>query len=365
MTQSSVSAMELLEKRFDIVEAAFLRGETIPAEKLTAECCELVFSSKTQAYREVLLGCLVTRLTDKTKDVHLPYASQGPSAFNARSLDENVVNPFLRAREVPCSTGPYLNVFRRQVRFERATREGVKDKKGFDALLTLVDWVGTEEVDQKLLGLLDHVLYRFLQLREEASVEPLALDRMSLRQYETLINGLLQTQSGGRFPVILVLAMIEAISERFELDWQVDCQGINVADKAAGKPGDITVRHGEDVLLTIEVTEREVDAHRIASTFEEKIAPRHLPDYVFLGLVGQIDESARELIERYFAQGYDVNVVHIPEWLGNMLVTVGAEGRRLFQERICTILRDASVPSTLRHLWNEQIKNVLSSGQTR
>ncbi len=63
---------------------------------------------------------------------------QSDDSYNGRSLDENVVNPFLKANEVPCSAGPFLSVFRRNIKFELATERGVKDKEAFRAMLTFI-----------------------------------------------------------------------------------------------------------------------------------------------------------------------------------------------------------------------------------
>jgi len=140
-------------------------------------------ASKTQAYREALLGCLLTRITDRSKDIRLPYLDQGPEAFSGRSLDEQIINPFLHARNIPCSRGPYLSVFRRQVKFDEATRRGLKDKPAYDAFLNLLGTVEREEDQKVLLAILDYVLYRFVLLREQARIELVKLGRISLNQY--------------------------------------------------------------------------------------------------------------------------------------------------------------------------------------
>ncbi|MDI6897677.1 hypothetical protein [Methanocella conradii] len=45
------------------------------------------------------------------------------------------------------------------------TRQGLKDKEGYDALITLIDMVSRESNPQALLDILTYVLYRFIDIR--------------------------------------------------------------------------------------------------------------------------------------------------------------------------------------------------------
>ena len=96
------------------------------------DALDTIFSSKTQSYREVLLGCAVARYQDRSCNIRHPYVKQGEDAFNGRALDEKTVNPFLFSKQIPCSKGPYLATFRRNVTFTEDTRDGLRDKEGFE-----------------------------------------------------------------------------------------------------------------------------------------------------------------------------------------------------------------------------------------
>lgn len=349
---------DILQKSFARAEDAFLRNQSLQVAKEIQDACNIVFASKTQAYREVLPGCLLTRITDRSKDIRLPYIDLGPNAFSGRSLDEQVINPLLHAKNIPCSRGPYLSVFRRKVKFDETTRPGLKDKQGYDAFLDLLGTIEKEKDQEVLLAILDYVLYRFVLLREQAKIELVKLERISLNQYKHLISGLMAKPSGGFFPFILVLAMVETIVHRFSVAWEVEFQGINVADRASGAGGDITIKEQGKILLTIEVTERPVDAPRVHATFKDKIAAGTLSDYVFLVHLERIGDEAKQQAERYFTHGYDVNLVDIQEWLINTLVTVGVKGRKYFQERVVHHLSEDQIPKVLKVAWNEEIENL-------
>lgn len=330
-----------------------MEGTKPPVKTVLQEHLDAVFSSSTQAYREVLLGCAVARILDKSIDIHLPYVAHGPTAFNARDLDEKVINPFLQAKRVPCTKGPYLSTFRRQVRFHPATRDGLRDKTGFDSLLILIDHLAATSDDSDLAAFLLHVLFRFAQLRE-ASIVPLTrLQRLSLEQYGMLFSSLLQTPSGGLYPVLLVVCMFKTIAHSFGLGWNVQWQGINVADAPSGAGGDITVRDGDRLVVAVEVTERQVDEARVVATFNTKIAPAGIQDYLFLVGATEPTEEAKSRARVYFAQGHEINFVQVCDWLLMLLATLGKTGRDLFNTNLMELLDAPDTPQTVRAAWNE------------
>src|SRR5271157_2239102 len=132
------NARTLLDETFAQVEADLLQGRATPPCAGTDRSFDIVFQSNTQAYREALLGCTIARAQDRDIEIRVPYMGQGTRPFNGRTLDERVINPFLSSKRIPCSRGPYLSVFRRSVGFTKATREGLRDKAGYDAMLKLI-----------------------------------------------------------------------------------------------------------------------------------------------------------------------------------------------------------------------------------
>jgi len=346
-------------------ESALLAGQRPPpVPQDIQQACAALFSSATQAYREVLLGCVLARLQIPEIDVRQPYAKQGPRAFSARTLDERVINPLLHEKRIPCSRGPYLSVFRRSVRFDADTREGLRDKEGYDALLAVLSHLELLESPRLVGELLVYLLFQFLQLREQASVSLTPVHRLSLEQIDLLVDGLLNTPSGGRLPVILVVATLESIKERFGLDWTIEYQGINVADVASGTAGDIQVRRGAQVLFAAEVTERQVGRSRVVATFATKVAPAGVEDYLFFGR-SDVATEARQQAHQYFAQGHEVNFLAIREWIRNVLGTIGRPGRDIFHRKLLDLLEAPEVPAALRAAWNEQVEKRLAGTPER
>lgn len=194
-------AREILNEQFREVENELLTGRQPTPPDATGQPFEAVFASNTQAYREALLGCCIARIQDKRVNVRLPYINQGEGAFNGRTLDERVVNPFLQANRIPGSRGPYLGVFRRSVRFDESTRNGLRDRNGYDAFLELIAYLEHTSGGEDLIAFARYLLYKFAALREAHAVPLSRLHRISLEQYDTFISGLLTCQAAEDFPL--------------------------------------------------------------------------------------------------------------------------------------------------------------------
>ncbi len=72
---------EILEQSYELAEESFINNLR-PRVPFNAEnAFDKIFSSSTQAYREVLLGCILARIMDNSIDIHLPYVNMGANAF--------------------------------------------------------------------------------------------------------------------------------------------------------------------------------------------------------------------------------------------------------------------------------------------
>jgi hypothetical protein len=320
---------------------------------------EVLFASPAQSYREALLGCGLARLLDQSINIRHPYISHGSDAFNGRTLDEQVVNPFLHDRMIPASKGPYLATFRRSVRFVPDTAQGLRDKKGYEAFLDYLSAFEQATSDEDIAILLRYLLYRFAALRDASNIPLARIVRLSLDQYEHLVDGLLNIPSGGLLPVLLTVAMFNTIRRCFNLDWEVGWQGINVADRASGASGDITIRQGGRILLAVEVTERPVDRSRVVATFNTKISPHGIEDYLFFSTTNVPGAEVRTVAMQYFAQGHDVSFLQVKPWLVNSLGTLGARYRTIFTTEFLALMDNSGVPAVLKVGWNDLIKTLL------
>ena len=203
------------------------------------------------------------------------------------------------------------------------------------------------------------LLAQFLNLREQSHIPVARVQRLSLPQITSLMNGVLRIQSGGRFPVFLVVATFRSLNETFNLGWTIDYQGINVADAASGEAGDITVKRGNAIVIAAEVTERVVERSRVVSTFTTKIAPLGIQDYLFF--VKEAAPDAYTQAHQYFSQGHDVNFLSITQWILDILAIVGFQGRAHFIRHLVDLLSQTDVPRQMKVGWNDLILQLTSS----
>jgi SacI restriction endonuclease len=280
---SLANAKALLSETFVIAEDDYLQNKPITIPTNIADLTDRLFKSETQAYREALIGCAVARLLDNEIDIRLPATEHGPNAFSGRSLADGGTAPFLRARSVPISaSSPYLSALRGGARFVPGGEPRIqRDKEGFDALVSVVGYLhnlANAGVREYLIFL----LRRFVALRESGNISLRQIAKPHLTQLRRLVAGLLEVKSGGRFASMIATALFQTLSECHQLGWKVDFQGINVADKASGAVGDITIRKGDKIILGVEVTERSIDKGRVTLTFDQKVSPGRLDDYLFI-----------------------------------------------------------------------------------
>lgn len=353
-------AKEILESEFASVEAEAVAGVKPLLSSSLMQTFEQLFGSKTQAYREVLLGCVLVRILDPSLNLRLPYAKQGENAYNGRTLDERVVNPFLQTNKIPCSKGPYLSVFRRSITFASATGEGVKDRPGFEAFLSVLG--ALEKMPPvEARGLLNSLLHRFVDLRNAAHILLSRMNRISLRQCEGLIGALLTSPSGGRFPLFLIVSVFTALRDRYEINWKIEYQGINVSDQATGAGGDVTISMGDKIIFAAEVTERVVDAAKVESVFNSKVSPNAINDYLFLTLKPAPSDALLQA-KKYFAHGHEINFAEVLPWIVNCLSLAGGKGRSRFVEVLVGLLETPGVPVPVKLAWNKALAAVAETG---
>ena len=353
-------ARDELVAAFERAERDFREGNSPNVATRILLATRALFDSKTQAFREALIGCCLARVMDRDIDIRLPYMKQSEHAYNGRTLDERVVNPFLREREVPCSKGPFLSALRRNVSLVPDTGKGLRDQDAFAAMLEFVDELRkSDEEDVRML--FQCLLKEFVALRDHSKINLSRIKRLSVEQYNALLDLLLATPSGGLLPVVLSVAAFKSIATTYKLPWNIDWQGINVADAAKGVGGDITIIRDDSVIISVEVTERPIDQARVHSTFVTKISPNNIDDYLFFYSAAMPTEEARERARAYFAAGHEINFLSIKDWILTILSTLGTDGRAMFTESVVELLDQNEVPAAIKVAWNDHIRTVVMS----
>jgi hypothetical protein len=354
-------ARELIARAFALAEDDFREGKLIELPADVKAAIDRMFASKTQAYREALVGCAVTRLVDESIDVRYPATAYGEKSFSGRSISDQVVAPFLQSKRVPVSVSPYLSSLRGGAKLVPGGQPRIqRDQPGFDALVSVVEYL-TEAKPEETKTLLRRLLREFIQLRESADIGLKRTARPSLAQLDQIASQLLKVKSGGRLPSFLSIAMFQALSDRFDLKWDVEFQGINVADKFTGAVGDVTIKKDGVIVLGIEITERPIGKARVSLVFEDKVSKSGLTDYLFVTTAKPQDE-AFQAARNYTAVGNDMNFVDLTAWLHHLLATIGPSGRLHFQDRLIAQIAETGVPAELKLAWNDALEAAISGG---
>jgi hypothetical protein len=113
--------------------------------------------------------------------------------------------------------------------------------------------------------------------------------------------------------------------------------------------------------MSVEVTERPVDRSRVVATFNTKIAPAGIEDYIFFTRSAEVAPETSQQARQYFAQGHEVNFVEIKNWVLMSLATIGRQGRDAFNRQLISLLEEPDIPSALKVSWNEQIIRAIST----
>ena len=238
-----------------------------------------------------------------------------------------------------------------------------RDKAGFDALVDAVDYLRGLDANA-VKTYLRYLLRCFIQLREAGNIALKKLAKPNLEQLSNLIVGLLTVKSGGRISALLAIAMFQTISECHSLGWTVEFQGINVADKPSGAVGDITISKDGKLILGVEVTERSIDQTRVKLTFDQKVSPSGLADYLFI-TTAKPDDEALAAARSYTGVGHEMNFVPLTGWLIHNLATIGRTCRALFQTKMLELLNAQGVPAEIRVAWNDKMDEAIGVKPTK
>ena len=103
-----------------------------------------------------------------------------------------------------------------------------------------------------------------------------------------------------------------------------------------------------------------MDQSRVISTFNTKIAPQGIDDYLFCLGDASPTMDARRQAEQYFAQGHEVNFISIKEWILMSLATMGKRGRSIFNTQLMLLMESEEVPAPLKVSWNDHVSALMS-----
>ena len=291
---------------------------------------ELV-NSNTASIRYALVTQLLGKIADPSRS--LLAIQQGASvrgAWDARTFSTSVVVPWVAENHQVLGTSaePYASKPLRREHLEREMPD-VKDKVGWDQLVTLLDKAEMRGDRECLVGTIRQVLRALVRRLAAQRFEYVIPQRVSLPGLCGMLGVFLSTPSGGFRPLAVATALLRTLGSAFTLFDRVESQGINEADAPGGAPGDILCychHEPERICLVVEVKDMELTlSHVQASSLKAKRSDAGLTSLLFTvpGVHTADAEGVQALARREWASGLNIYTTSIVDLAKATLALVG------------------------------------------
>jgi len=314
-------------------------------------------------YHYVLPTQLLAKLADPNLDAHAIQAGYpGPGAFDARTVAHDVIVPFDRANErvLGGSPEPYVNNPLRVPGITAEYRAAQKNKADWDKLVAVLDAVEESDSTAFVRSVFDQVLFEIYRMMADVSVVYPTPNRISLDRTNLLIQQYLAARSGGERMEAVCTALFRTIGKRFGLFDEVRREKVNVADMPAGLSADIECWCADEIVLLVEVKDRELTLVQLDSKLDTARA-RHISEILFVAEQGR-DVQALDAIDgriaSEFVSGQNVYVVRFADFSLGILILFGEDGRVDFLREVGVELDRVNARIEHRKAWAELLKQV-------
>ena len=227
-------------------------------------------------YRFVLPTQLLAKFVDSALDARtVQKGVEGDeTSFDARSLASHVIVPFNRRLGSPLGTGgdPYVNNPLRVPEVSAAYRPQQKDKRRWDELCRILDYVQEKSSPLVTEAALCQVLIEARRLLEETQIRYPAPQRISLESASKLVGGYLKPRTGGRRLQAVTVALFRTLSKIWSIYDEVISAPVTAADAPGDRPADIDCRRDGVTVLAVEVKDQTLTLELL----EDKIASTRL-----------------------------------------------------------------------------------------
>lgn len=314
--------------------------------------------------RYALLTQLLGKVVDGSRDVMSiqrgdPSTATAAGRWDARSFcTVNVVPWVTEASQVlGTSPDPYVNNPLRRPRLDSGY-EPVRDRDLWDRLVTILRKVQEQEDPDFTLSTLRSCLVSLALVYQKLSSEFDVPQRVSLAATCSLIADFLGDSSGGERPQIITAALLRTIGSRFGVFDRVVRQGINEADAASERPGDVVCYSEEVQVLAVEVKDRTLELQDIETAIG-KARRSSVTEVLFATTVSTSDQPPIvERIEREFALGINVYRIAIENLLRSTLSIAGESSRIQFLTFVGEELNDRVTQPGHKLAWQSLLKGL-------
>ncbi|GEO27477.1 hypothetical protein Alches_25790 [Alicyclobacillus hesperidum subsp. aegles] len=345
-------ARDILKDRWATIEQADLEVDYAP--QLRTVISELLRSG-TRSYRYVLPTQLLAKVTNpQANSLCLQKKSKIDGHFDARSLCHKVIVPFEREQGEPLggSPEPYVNNPLRVPEVTAAHRSAQKDKEGWDKLCAVLSEVQNTNDQSFSEKVFLQILLEIRRIQQERNVSYPVPQRISLEHTLRLLQEFLAPRTGGGRLQAVCVALFRTLGELWGIYDEVFSAVVNASDASGGRPADIDCIKDGQTVLAVEVKDRTVTLQLL----EDKITSTRMvrvKELLFLVRSEPIVESDEVIqrAQREFVSGQNIYLLHVDEFMEQILSVVGEDGRLLFIEQVGKALEEFRLDFTDRQDW--------------
>ena len=314
--------------------------------------------------RYALVTQLLGKLSDHNRDALSiqrgdPETAEAAGRWDARSFCQTHVVPWVTeaGQVLGTSPDPYVNNPLRRPRLD-AGYEPRRDRELWDRLAVILQEVQEQEdpafTESKLRLCLASLSIQYRELAVPFDVP----QRISLEATSRLVAGYLSEPSGGERAQIVVAALMRTISERFGIFNRVERQGINEADAANDRPGDVVCFQGDTQVFAVEVKDRTVTLQDV-DTVIGKARRSNVTEVLFASASPEANEPAiLAKAQNEFGLGVNVYQLEIQNLLRVVLTIAGEPSRTRFLTLVGNELNDRVTQPAHKLAWRDSLRDL-------
>ena len=228
----------------------------------------------------------------------------------------------------------------------------------WDKLVAVLDAVETSEDEHFVRSAFDQVLHEIYRLLANVTVIYPAPNRISLDQTNQLVEQYLAVRSGGERMEAVCTALFRTVGRRFSLFDEVKREKVTSADAASGMSADIECWLAGEIVLLVEVKDRELTLTQLDTKLDSARA-RHISELLFVAEQGkepQALDAINARISSEFTSGQNVYVVNLADFALGILILFGEDGRVEFLSEVGSELDRVNARIEHRRAWADLLK---------
>ena len=272
--------------------------------------------------RYAVITQMLARIANPARDIVRLTSELTPEDTAPRTIASRVTAPFSRENDnvLGSSPDPYVNnpLRRESLRSDDSAIRS-SDRPEWQLLANFLE--GFENADQETFKQqILRVLRSIARRRDRQKITYPIPESVSSVEIARAMHEFLSTPSGGLRPLIVTAALMRTVGSAFSVFSRVESQGLNEADSARNRPGDVmcfapTDNGGEEqIRLVLEVKDMAITLQHVDHAIEKiRSSGANISDLLFTAPgISEVDASA--IYERFNAvwrTGLDIDRIDI------------------------------------------------------